>query len=185
MLDQIKIDTSGDYVEDRHAVSVRRKRAEPAGDHVGALKPLSTGGTSIFGRPRPTIGTINTTFSPGPGMQVFAGVRSEPFFIDLNQFYATFPDRMTPLTGKQVNYASIHAADTPQTTGFRPPGQAMDYLIDLNVLSIVVELPKSMIGDGTIRVWETTSVGTASPAYTYAQQDRLARPVVNELPSPR
>jgi hypothetical protein len=56
----------------------------------------------------------------------------------------------------------------------------MDYLSNLNVMSIVTELPKSMLGTGVIRVWITTSLPNGSPAYTYRQQDRLARPVVNE-----
>jgi hypothetical protein len=43
----------------------------------------------------------------------------------------------------------------------------------------LVELPRAALGSGVIRVWETTSVGTGNGPFT--QQDRLARPVVNEV----
>src|SRR4029077_18449747 len=104
--------------------------------------------------------------------KVFAGVREDPFFFDLERFYQIFPDRMTPLTRKVVNFASIKAANTPQVGGFRPPGQARDYLAELNCLSIVVELPRASLGGGVIRVWETTSL-LSTTDFKYHQQDRL------------
>ena len=182
VLYQFKIDVNNDYVEDM----VIQFRFVGVGQNqqvimTGPMKPFMTGTTSIFGRPHPKVGKINTTFSPMTGVSVFAGVRSEPFFLDLNQFYTIFPDRMTPLTGHQVDFASIMAANTPQAGGFRPPGQAMDYLSNLNVMSIVVEMPKTMLGGGVIHLWETTSVPNGAPNFTYSQQDRLARPLINEV----
>ncbi len=50
-----------------------------------------------------------------------------------------------------------------------------------NVLSIVVEMPKQYLGTDVIHLWETTSVSAGQPSYAYYQQDRLARPVVNEV----
>ena len=85
----------------------------------------------------------------------FAGAREDPFFFDLNQFFAILPDRATPLTGKAVSNP-----DTPQVASFRPPGAAKDFLAGYNVLSVVVELPKSMLAPGAnkkIHVWCTTS----------------------------
>ena len=189
VLYQFKIDNTGDSVED--LVIQFRFVGTGANQKVlvsGPSRPMMTGTTTVFGRPSPTVGTINTTFTTANGLKVFAGARSEPFFLDLNRFYAILPDRMTPLQGFQVDFPSIMAANTPQVNGFRgfPVGSgfdsspAMDFLANLNVLSIVVEMPKSMLGTGAIRVWETTSVPNGSPAYTYAQQDRLARPIVNE-----
>ena len=189
VLYQMKFDVTGDYVED--LVMQFRFVGTGANQQVvfaGPAKPLMTGTTTIFGRPHPTTGTTNQIFSPAPGMQVFAGLRSEPFFFDLNRFYGILPDRMTPLTGMQVDYPSIMAADTPQINGFRgfPPGSgfdtspAMDYLANLNVLSIVVEMPRSMLGGGMVYLWETTSLPMPSSPYLYAQQDRLARPAINE-----
>ena len=60
------------------------------------------------------------------------------------------------------------------------PGQAQDFLADLNVLSVVVELPRASLGGGVIRLWETTSILSATD-FKYHQQDRLARPAVNEV----
>jgi hypothetical protein len=192
VLYQFKIDTTGDFVEDLviqfrfHGVAPHQKVLV-----AGPRKPFLTGTTTIFTRPHDTIGRINHEFSPADGMKVFAGVRSEPFFFDLNRFYAILPDRMTPLTGKQVDFASIKAADTPEVNGFRgfPPASgfdstpAMDYLANLNVMSIVVELPRHLLSNGLIRVWITTSIasGDDDEAFAYTQQDRLARPVVNEV----
>jgi Domain of unknown function (DUF4331) len=187
VLYQMKFDTTGDYVEDlviqARFVGVGAKQQVVIS---GPAKPLMTGTTTVFGRPYATTGTINQAFSPVAGMEVFAGVRSEPFFFDLNRFFAILPDRMTPLTGNQVNSPSIMAANTPEVNGFRgfPVGSgfdtdpASDFLKNLNVLSIVVELPRTALGGGMVYLWETTSVPNG---FVYDQQDRLARPAINEV----
>jgi hypothetical protein len=191
VLYQFKIDNTGDFVEDL-VIQFRFIGAPPNQMIVvsGPLKPYVTGTTSIFARPYANIGTINQlNYSPTPGMKVFAGVRSESFFLDLNRFNGIFPDRATPLTGQQVDFPSIMAADTPQINGFRgfPANSgfdstpAADFLANLNVMSIVTELPKAMLGNGVIHVWMTTSIPSGPPAFTYIQQDRLARPLVNEV----
>jgi hypothetical protein len=186
VLYQFKIDNNGDAVED---LVIQVKFGNPGGQQevyvAGPYKPFLTGTRSIFGRRLRTVGLINQTFHPAPGMQVFAGLRADPFFFDVGQFYRIFPDRQTPLTGKQVNFASIKAADTPQEPGFQPPGMAADFLEGLNCLSIVIELPRASLAPrgkdpGVIRLWETTSVFSGAPDFDYTQLDRLARPVVNE-----
>ena len=188
VLYQMKIDTTGDYVEDL-VIQTRFVGIGPDQKVVvsGPAKPLMTGTTTVFGRPDPTTGTINKAFSPVAGMQVFAGVRSEPFFFDLNRFYAILPDRMTPLTGKQVNFPSIMAANTPAGErvprvpgglGIRHRSGRRTTSSNLNVLSIVVELPRAALGGGKINVWETTSIPNG---FVYDQQDRLARPAINEV----
>lgn len=118
-------------------------------------------------------------------MTAFAGVREDPFFIDLERLFAILPDRATPLTGNQVD---LPDPNTPKVNGFRGfstdfggnnTEPARDFLAGFNVLSIVVELPRAALGGGVIRVWETTSVGGGDGPFQ--QQDRLARPVVNEV----
>ena len=190
VLYQMKFDVTGDYVED--LVIQFRFTGVGANQRVfvsGPRRPGTFGTTAFFARPDRTTGVINTTFSPAPGMKVFAGLRSDPFFFDLNQFFKIFPDRATPLTGVQVDFPSIMAADTPQAPSFRgfPPGSgfdsspAMDFFADLNVLSIIVELPRAALGGGLVHLWETTSVPAGSPAFLFQQQDRLARPAINEV----
>jgi hypothetical protein len=181
VLYQFKIDTTGDNVEDL----VIQAKFFGTGDSqqvaiAGPMKPLTTGTTAIYGRRDPVLGTINQPFQPDPvdfpGMKVFAGMRADPFFFDVEQLYTIFPDRMTPLTGKVENFPNPNA---PHAGGWRPPGQAQDFLADLNVLSVVVEMPRAALSKGIIRVWETTSI-LSSTDFRYHQQDRLARPAVNE-----
>jgi hypothetical protein len=187
VLYQFKIDNNGDFVED---LVIQVKFGSP-GPHqtvyvAGPHKPLVTGTKAIFSDASRGIGTINETFQPVAGMQVFAGLRADPFFFDVGQLFNIFPDRKTPLSGKQVNFTSIEAADTPQQPGFLPPGQASDFLAGLNCLSIVIELPRASLAPphrppGVIRLWETTSVSHDRSGEMFSQFDRLARPAVNEL----
>ncbi len=208
VLYQIKIDTNGDAnITEDLVIQVRFSGTGAAQRAVvsGPYKPYTTGTTATFARPYGTTGLINTTFSPTPGMTVFTGGRSDPFFFDLAQFFAIFPDRGYPAGGQQSPYATIAAADTPNMTvdtttktmkaGFRGftaanpsynQSPASDLLAGFNLLSIVVELPRAMLADattgkvGVIRLWETTSPLGGAPSFQFTQQDRLARPAVNE-----
>ena len=111
VLYQIKIDTTRPETtwriwSSRPSASVRG--ADQQVGIAGPMKPLTTGTTAIFGRRNPVLGTINGYFPAHPNGQpnltVFAGVRADPFFFDVEQFYTIFPDRITPLTGKVENY---------------------------------------------------------------------------------
>jgi hypothetical protein len=120
------------------------------------------------------------------GMRVFAGAREDPFFFDLERFTLNqttqeiFPDRRTPLEPPlpRTEDKTIPNPNIPLVASWRPPGEARDFLAGFNVLSIVVELPRKALGGGVIRLWETTSV--SNDGATFVQQDRLARPIVNE-----
>ncbi|HEY4628633.1 MAG TPA: DUF4331 family protein, partial [Flavobacterium sp.] len=68
------------------------------------------------------------------GMKFFAGPRDDPFFFDLGQFKAI-------LGGT--------------ASGFNNPGT--DTFAGTNVLSLVVEVPKAMLGtSSTLNVWAET-----------------------------
>ena len=143
VLYQFKIDKNGDGVEDE----VIQAKFTGSGSTqqvqiAGPVKPSMVGETTTFEKPYSTKGTINTTFSPASGIKVFCGAREDPFFFDLDQFFAIFPDRATPITGTPVANPN-----TPQQPGFRAAGVAQDYLSihHLNVLSIVIELPKRLL----------------------------------------
>ncbi len=160
VLYQFKIDTTGDFVEDL----VIQARFEGTGPNQkvfisGPVKPAQTGVVNTFQANSAVNGTLNQTFSPAPGIKVFAGARADSFFLDLNQLGAIFPDRVSPLDPSKAK-ATIRDANTPQQTSFRAPGQAQDFFKDLNLLAIVVEMPRASLingGDGKIRVWETAS----------------------------
>ena len=157
VLYQFKIDRTGDNVED--LVIQAKFFNKGANQQVfisGPVKPSRTGNITARETPYATIGTINQTFSPTPGMEVFAGFREDPFFIDLEQLGNILPDRLVPPGLKPAPPAG--QANTPMATSWRPPGQAKDFLARFNVLAIVIEMPKASLGNGKIRVWETTSV---------------------------
>lgn len=158
VLYQFKIDVTGDYVED--LVIQARFTGSGSNQRVfisGPVKPATTGATTTFQAPYSVGGFLNKTFSPTPGMRVFAGLRSDPFFIDLDQLFAILPDRADPLQPAGMPKTPPGQANVPKATTFRAPGVAKDFLANYNVMALVVELPKSRIGNGKINVWETTS----------------------------
>ena len=155
LLYQFKIDNTGDAKEDlvmqvvfsgtgaSQTVSLYGPIAPPV---VGAM-----GNTLATGKPVLT-GKVNTVLGSNTGIQLFAGARSDPFFIDLEQFFRILPDRK-PVTGPLAQLPSTQSA-----TSFRNPG--IDYVTGHNVLSIVVELPTSMLtagGNSKIGLWGTIS----------------------------
>jgi hypothetical protein len=82
---------------------------------------------TAYGVASPAIGSSN-------GINAFAGPRDDPFFFDLVRFKEI-------IAGTQ--------------TGFRSPG--VDAFAGTNVMSIVVEVPKSMLGSAaTINLWGET-----------------------------
>jgi hypothetical protein len=155
LLYQFKVDNTGDAKEDlvmqmvftgsgaTQTVSLYGPVAPPVvgamGNQLTTSKPVLTG-------------LVNTVLGSATGIQLYAGARSDPFFIDLEQFFRILPDRK-PVTGPLSQLPS-----TPTATGFRNPG--IDYVAGHNVLSIVVELPVSMLtagGNTKIGLWGTIS----------------------------
>ena len=155
LLYQFKIDTNADGVEDRviqvtfdgtgsgQRVTVRGPVAPPVAGAMGNV--LATGTATVSG-------PINAALGSASGMQVFAGWRDDPFFIDLEQFFRIIPDRK-PVTGTLAQLP-----DTPTASAFRNPG--VDYVAGFNVLSIVIELPTASLvagGNPKIGIWGTIS----------------------------
>jgi hypothetical protein len=106
-------------------------------------------------------------------LQVFAGLRNDPFFIDLEQFFRILPDRR-PVEGPLSTILDPETAFRPdqsecvngQVVGDAGPfavgnGCAVDFLRGFNALAIVVELPESQLtrgqGDGRIGIFSTIS----------------------------
>jgi hypothetical protein len=95
-------------------------------------------------------GAINQAIAGGQGIQLFAGLRDDPFFIDLEQFFRIIPDRR-PATGAL-------AQAQPPASAFRNPGT--DFLRNINTLALVVELPTALLtagGTSRLGVWGTIS----------------------------
>lgn len=76
----------------------------------------------------------NPEIGENNGIKVFAGPRDDPFFFDLSQYQAIIGGT---------------------ATAFNNPGT--DAFAGTNVLSLVVEVPKSTLGSGSINIWATSN----------------------------
>lgn len=155
LLYQLKVDNTGDGVEDR--VLQFTFTGTGSGQQVtmrGPVAPAMTGTqTTIVSANASVTGATNTTLTSG-SVQLFAGLRDDPFFLDLEQFFRIIPDR------KPVSGPLSQLPDVPSASSWRPAGQAVDYLRGLNTLALVVELPAAQLtgtGTGKIGVWGTIS----------------------------
>jgi hypothetical protein len=138
---QFSIDNNGDAVEDL-VLQGKYDAASGKMNVYGPMKPSETGTRSKLEGPV-TASVPVTAYgagSPNIGAQgdikVFAGPRDDPFFFDLDA------------------YKKVIAGTA---TSFAKPGK--DTFAGTNVLSLVIELPKSKLGapaSGAISVWATT-----------------------------
>jgi len=156
LLYQLKVDNTGDAIEDLVIQVTFEGTDTDQRVHVrGPAIPDRLGMMNTLVENRPAVsGRINTTLGSASGIQVFAGLRDDPFFLDLEQFFRIVPDR------RPVSGALSQLPDQPTATSFRAAGQAVDYLRGFNTLAVVIELPESMLtagGTQKIGVWGTIS----------------------------
>lgn len=158
LLYQLKIDNDGDAVED-YVIQFTAVGSAAASQQIemrGPVAPATVGQQNgLVGSPTLT-GAINTVLGSATGVQLFAGVRDDPFFLDLEQFFCIVPDRK-PATGPLASGCNTGANPA---NGFRAAGSAVDYLTGYNTLAFVVELPKSMLtagGMAKLGIWGTIS----------------------------
>ena len=137
---EMNIDNTGDNVEDlviQFLVQNGKVRA------YGPVAPGTTGLSSTVKTNGPMTEASVTAYGSSPvigsnanGVRIFAGPRDDPFFFDLTRFKEI-------LAGTQ--------------TGFRNPG--VDAFAGTNVMSLVAEVPKSLLGSAaTINVWAETKM---------------------------
>lgn len=110
----------------------------------------------------------------GTKMSVFAGLREDPFFFDVEQFFRV----------------RAGALGLGPAVGFRPPNEAVDFATGYNVNAIAVRIPRKFLQGKTTAttfdVWETISVPQGRKGkgkrknQKFTQVERLARPAVNE-----
>ena len=155
---QIKVDNTGDAVEDLvFQVTFTGQAGHQKVTLHGPVKPNQTGPANTLIAGKKTLsGSVNEVLGSASGIQLFAGPRDDPFFIDLEQFFRIIPDRK-PVTGPLSQLPN-----TPTASSFRPAGQALDYVRGFNDMAIVIELPTSMLAadpqhPGKFGVWGTTS----------------------------
>jgi hypothetical protein len=167
VLYQFKIDNVGDGTE--HLVL----QLQPTGagttqtvNVYGPSAPALTGTSSTLIKQTGSIAFNDRSGTAlSNGIKVFVGDAKDPFFFDLAQFFKIIPDR---------DYANQPNPPAPTATGFRgfavgnangcDSSAAMDFLSTnaFNVIAIVAEMPKSMLGTGKIGVWATTSTTTGN-----------------------
>ncbi len=135
VLIEFNIDNTGDNVEDLviQAIAQDGKMyvfGPTAPAQTGINSTIVTNAASQLEVDITPYGQSAITASSG-GMMAFAGPRDDPFFMDFAQ------------------YSQIISGNA---TSFNNPGA--DTFAGTNVLSIVIEVPKSMIGgSGTINTW--------------------------------
>jgi hypothetical protein len=159
LLYQFKIDNDGDAREDQVIqVTFAGTGADQQVEVRGPVAPPVQGATAneVADASPAVSGLINTNLGSSDNLQVFAGPRDDPFFIDLEAAFCILPDRK-PEAGE----LSQPCALTPNPSApfyFRNPG--VNYVEGFNLLSIVVELPSSLIENGTpgkLGIWGTIS----------------------------
>jgi len=137
---EFNIDTNGDAVEDLVIQAVPKNKKM---FFIGPFKPSQTGLVSTVD-PQNFGVSANVSITPfgsdaiietaDNGMKYFAGPRDDPFFFDFAQF-------SNILGGK--------------ATSFNNPGS--DTFAGSNVMSVVVEVPKAMLGgSGSVNTWVET-----------------------------
>jgi hypothetical protein len=158
LLYQFKIDNDGDAREDRVIqVTFSGTGASQQVQVRGPVEPPVQGATDneIADVSPAVTGVINTPLG-SDDLQVFAGPRDDPFFIDLEAAFCILPDRKP-----EAGALSQPCALDPNPSApffFRSPG--INYVNGFNVLSIVIELPSSMIENGApgkLGIWGTIS----------------------------
>lgn len=135
---EFNIDNNGDAIEDLVIQCIAKNGKMKV---YGPFKPSETGKTSYLGISNFTAQVDITPYGQPAiigeqkGVKVFAGPRDDPFFFDL------------------VAYQNVLNG----ASGFNNPGA--DTFAGTNVLGLVVEVPKSMLGgNGSINVWAESKV---------------------------
>lgn len=99
-------------------------------------------------------------------LKVFAGLREDPFFFDVEQFFRV----------------RAGALGIGPAVGFRSPATALDFAVGYNVNAIALQIPISFLqgstGATTFDVWQTVSLPAGKGKFN--QIERLARPGINE-----
>lgn len=154
LLYQIKVDNTGDGIEDLvFQVTFTGSGTDQRVRVVGPVKPNEAGTSNTLVATGPEVsGPIGRVLGSATSTQVYAGLRDDPFWIDLEQFFRILPDR------KPVSGALSQLPDQPSATAWRNPG--IDFLRGLNALAIAIELPSAQLSAGGTRkigVWSTIS----------------------------
>lgn len=117
---------------------------------------LSTSAPPLLGNPNPAAVNNNVATANG-NLTVFAGLREDPFFFDVDSFFRT--------RAALVNAGGPNTAIPPRNAALIPnatAATAVDFAKGYNVNAIVVRVPIALLRGGTnngvFDVWETIAV---------------------------
>lgn len=127
----INIDTNNDKTPDQ-MIDIR------FGQNAGGLSGIRVAG--LPGAPAVVTGAVETVLSPATGVRVFAGLRDDPFFFDLEGFTAT------------------------RTSGNLSFSNTRDRFAATNVTAVVLETTLSSVASAPFSLWATTARLTAPAA---------------------
>lgn len=141
--------------------TARRQAFTVTAIHSNGQTQTATGYTTALNQD-PTVNTVNLGDDT---LKVFAGLREDPFFFDVEQFFRV----------------RAGALGQGPAVGFREASQAVDFTKGYNVNAIALQVPIDFLqGEGeatTFDIWETISFKDGDD---YRQVERLARPAINE-----
>ncbi len=133
----------------------------------GKVQSVNGGKTTPLAPDPKAAPIVNRMTVSGRSVETFAGLREDPFFFDVEQFFRV-----------RAGLAKIGPS-----VGFRPASQALDFAKGYNVNAIVARVPRPILRNGTnatvFDVWETISVRDPRNG-KYTQVERLGRPGINE-----
>jgi len=146
---EINIDNTGDFVEDLVIQALPRDgkmyfSAPKAPNMVGTMSSVTT--NDGFTAVDISTGSTETVETTTGGMKIYAGARRDPFFLDFNRFNAIASGSVAP-------------------EGFLPPAEASDFFENLNVLSVVAEVPNSLLGTAPDHVAAAVGITGLPAAY--------------------
>lgn len=111
--------------------------------------------------------TQNPVTVRGSTFNIFAGLREDPFFFDVEQFFRV----RAGLLGRGP------------AVGFRPPATAVDFATGYNVNTVVVRVPRQFLQGATnattFDVWLSLLIPDPRTGQ-FVQTEQLARPGINE-----
>ena len=170
---EFKVSTDGNAIAD---AAFRIKFGPVRSDGTQSMKVMRADGGNAAanhgGDSRIGEGSSYQKIKLDGGGQIWAGLRDDPFFFDLNRF-KTF--KATLLGGGGL--ADLGGLVDCSRTGPAPT----DFFVGFNGMAIVLELPDSAFtgsGHPTIKVWSTVSIKESD---TLTQVERMGLPAINTV----
>jgi len=134
---------------------------------TAVVNQTSNGGRILTTPVTATTPTLNTVTVRGANLTVFAGLREDPFYFDVEQYF-------------RVRAGLLGLGPS---VGFRTPDKAVDFTPGYNVNTIVLRVPRRLLQDSTSATAFDTwlSINIPDPRTgNFVQTEHMARPAINE-----